>query len=402
MKLDELKGILGIALFGTFILVCTNGLTFSGLTVFDEALIKDFEWSKSTLKFRDFVNLGCAALIVPFMGALIDKIGVKKTFIFGLILLSLLLFSYSYIGSATHMYIIHVGFAFAVAAAGTLSVVIMVSQRVNTNRGTALGIALAGTSLGGVIIPKLGGYLLQEFGWRQAFRYEAIIPLIVLVLVILFLKSRDNFSDKEKSKTNDLVELTFAEAIKTKQFWLLCSIGFFCYYAILGAIGNLFLYMRELEFSTETAINGLGLISILILAAKFLSGMLTEYIEKYTLFKIQVFIMFIGAIGFAVYNTTAVWYAIPIFAIGWGGLYTLINYIIITTFGVKAAGKIGGTISFFESLGAGLGIWLSGLIADQSGSYALSFQIVAVFLLLSLILSYFISPVVTNEDTQSS
>jgi len=103
--------------------------------------------------------------------------------------------------------------------------------------------------------------------------------------------------------------------------------------------------------------------------------------------------MLLGAIGFALHNTTGVWYAIALFAIGWGGLYTLINYIIITTFGVNSAGKIGGTISFFESMGAGLGIWLSGLIADQSGSYALSFKVIALFLVLGLLFSFFISPV---------
>ena len=378
-------------------MICTNGLTFSGITVFDETLINEFDWSKSTLKFRDFINLAVAAMIVPFMGAIIDKYGVKKTFIFGLTLLSLCLYVYSFIGSATQMYFIHVGFAFAVAAAGTLAVIIMVSQRVQNNRGTAIGIALAGTSLGGLIIPKIGGALLENYDWRIAFRYEAIIPLIILVLVIIFVRSSDTVNKEGKSKTDDLIEYKFSDAIKTRQFWLLASIGFFCYYAILGAIGNLFLYMRELEFTADTAINALGLISILILIAKFISGVLTDYVNKYTLFKIQVGIMMVGAVGFAMYSTEVIWYAIPIFALGWGGLYTLINYIIITTFGVNSAGKIGGTISTFESLGAGLGIWLSGYFADVSGSYALSFKIVAAFLLLSLFMSLFINPVASDE-----
>jgi len=401
MKSSDIKILLGIPVFGMMILAVTNGMTFSGLTVFDEALIGEFDWSKATLKFRDFLNLGVAALIIPFMGAIIDKYGVKTTFIFGLILLSICFFSYSYIGSSTHMYLVHIVMAFALAAAGTLAAIIMVSQRIDgDNRGKAIGITLAGTSLGGYFMPRIGGYLLEEFGWRQAFRYEAILPLILLVFVVLFLNSSDKFTSEGKSKTEDLVELTFNDALKTKRFWLLCLIGFFCYYSIMGGYLNLFLYMRELEFTTETAIQALGLMSALILLAKFLSGVLTDYINKYTMFKIQVFIMLLGAIGFSLYSTTAVWYAIPLFAIGWGGLYTLINFIIITVFGVNSAGKIGGTISFFESMGAGLGIWLSGLIADRSGSYALSFKVIAVFLILALIFSFFISPVKENASTE--
>ena len=400
MKISDIKMLLGIPLFGMIFLAVTNGMTFSGLTVFDEALISEFDWSKATLKFRDTLNLGIAALVMPFMGAIIDKYGVKTTFIFGLILLSGIMYSYSFIGSSTHMYLIHVVMAFALAAAGTLAVVIMVSQRVSDNRGAALGVALAGTSLGGYLMPKIGGYFLEEFGWRQAFRYEAIFPIVLLVVVIIFMKSSDTKTKDGKSKTEDLVELTFADALKTKQFWLLSFIGFFTYYSIMGGYLNLFLYMRELEFSTDEAIKGLGYMSLFILGAKFLSGLLTSYIDKYTLFKIQVFIMLLGAVCFSLYTTTAVWYAIPLFAIGWGGLYTLINFIIITTFGVNSAGKIGGTISFFESMGAGLGIWLSALIADQSGSYALSFKVIALFLLLGLLLSFFISPVKENASTE--
>lgn len=399
MKASDIKMLLGIPLFGMIFLAVTNGLTFSGLTVFDEALISEFDWTKATLKFRDTLNLGVAALIIPFMGAIIDKYGVKKTFVLGLLLLSVVMYGYSYIGSSTHMYMLHVVMAFALAAAGTLAVVIMVSQRVSENRGAALGVALAGTSLGGYFMPKIGGYLLQEFGWRQAFRYEAIFPLLLLVFVIIFMKSSDTKTKEGKSKTEDLVELSFADALKTKQFWLLSFIGFFTYYSIMGGYLNLFLYMRELEFTTDDAIKGLGYMSLFILGAKFLSGLLTSFIYKYTLFKIQVSIMLMGAVGFSLYSTTAVWYAIPLFAIGWGGLYTLINFIIITTFGVNSAGKIGGTISFFESMGAGLGIWLSALIADQSGSYALSFKVITLFLLLGLLLSFFISPVKENAST---
>ena len=395
---NNFLSVFAFAILGAIILICTNGMTFSGITVFDETLIEAFSWSKSELKLRDFINLGVTAMIIPFIGAFIDRFGVKKSFLFGLSLLAILFYSYSFIGSKSHMYIIHIGFAFAMAACGTLAVIIMVSQRTQKNRGTAIGIALAGTSMGGLLIPKLGRALLENHGWRDAMKYEAILPLILIAIVVFFIKDSDRFKKDGKSKTDDLVEIKIRDAIKTKQFWLLAIIGFFCYYGILGAIGNLFLYMRELEFSADTAVNALGLISILILGAKLLSGVLTDYINKYLLFKIQIFIMLLGSIGFALYDTSIIWIAIPIFALGWGGLYTLINYIIITTFGVNSAGKIAGSISTFECFGSGLGIWMSGLIADKTGSYAMSFTVVAVFLFVSFILSLFINPVTIKDE----
>jgi len=396
MKKNNYISIFAIAIFGALILMITNGMTFTGITVYDESLIEHFSWSKSTLKFRDFINLGCAALIIPLVGAIIDKYGVKVSFTFGLLMLSACYYTYSYIGSATHMYLIHVAFAFAVAASGTLAVIIMVSERVSENRGSAIGIALAGTSLGGIFIPKVAGFLLEKYEWRMAFRYEAMLPLILLIFVWLFIKNKDRFQNNGHNKTDDLIEIDFLSAVKTRTFWFLAAIGFFSYYAILGLMGNLFLYMRELDFSADTAISSLGLMSFIILIAKLLSGVLTDYIDKYTIFKVQLFIMLLGSVGFALYDTTIVWVAIPLMAIGWGGLYTLINYVLITTFGVNSAGKIGGTISTFESLGAGLGVWLSGLIADQSGSYAMSFTVVSSFLFLAFILSLFLKPIRTD------
>ncbi len=384
---------------GMLILTVTNGMTFTGLTVYDESLIEYFNWTKSTLKFRDFLNLACAAIILPFIGAFVDKFGVKRSLIVGLLLLGLCYKLYAHIATPTQMYLIHIIFAFGVAASGTLVVIIMVSQRVSNNRGAAIGIALAGTSLGGILIPKLAGYLLKDNDWREAFQYESILPFFIIILVLLFVKDKDKFESSGKKKTQDLTELDFKAALKTRPFWLLAFIGFFCYYAILGLMGNLFLYMRELSFSTETAINALGLISLVILVAKLVSGVLTDYVNRYVLFRIQIFVMLLGAIGFAMYSDSMVWFAIPLMAIGWGGLYTLINYIIITTFGVDSAGKIGGSISTFESLGAGLGIWLSGMIADQSGSYQMSFIVVSAFLFIAFIFSFLLKPL--TEETHA-
>ncbi len=400
MKKQSLSQIISIAALGTIVLICSNGLTFTGLTVFDKSLIDTFGWTKSTVKFRDLINLCTAALLMPFVGAAIDRYGVKKSLALGLILLSLCFYLYSMIGTPTHMYAIHLILALAVSAAGTLTVIIMVSERVERLRGLAIGIALAGTSLGGIIMTKLAGYMIDAYGWRMAFKYEAIIPIGLLIIVMAFLRPKSS-GNQDDSKTRDLEEIPFATALKNKTFWFLALIGFFSYYAILGIMGNLYLFMLELEFDGETAINALSLISFIILGGKFLSGTLTDWFDKYNLFRIQIFIMFLGTVFFALYSTTWVWVAIPIIAIGWGGLYTLINYILITTFGVNSAGKIGGTISTFESIGAGLGIWLSGLIADMSGSYLMSFRVIAVLLFFAFILSLLIKPVSADANKES-
>ncbi len=399
-KDESFLKVLGIAILGAILLIVTNGLTFSGITIFDEAILTEFGWTKSELKFRDLVNLVSASFIMPFVGAIIDRYGVKKMMIIGLAMIAILYYLYSMIQSTFHMYAIHFAFAFAVSGAGTLATIIMVSQRVTKRRGTAIGIALAGTSAGGIIIPQIGKPLLESFGWRTAFQYESVLPIIVLILLAILVKpikyKKTSGKEVKKDEETGLVEIKFAQALKLPVFWAICFAGICCFYSIMGIISNLFLHLRELDFSVEGATNAFSIFFAIILVAKLTSGMVAELINEHKLFKIQVAIMALGTVGMAMNSASLVWPALIAVGIGWGGLYTLLNYIIITTFGVKSAGKIGGIISVFEGIGSGLGAWLTGVISDKTGDYSTSFWVVVVLLSIALLISFFIKPVTSK------
>ena len=399
--------LLGIAILGTITLIVTNGMTISGITVFDDAILTDFGWTKSELKFRDLINLVSSSLIMPFVGVIIDKYGVKRFMIMGLLMISALYYLYSQIETTWQMYAIHLGFAFAVSGAGTLATIIMVSQRVVKNRGTAIGIALAGTSLGGIIIPQIGRPLLEAYGWRTAFQYEAIIPLLILVALLLFLKpvvykKKAAAQATEKDEETGLTELKFSAALKSPVFWAISFTGVFCFYSILGIISNLFLYLKELNFSNAEAANAFSIFFAIMLVAKLSSGVVTDFINQYKLFRIQLTIMALGVVGLALHTESLVWPSLVAIGLGWGGLYTLLNYIIITTFGVKSAGKIGGVISFFEGVGSGLGMWLTAVIADQTGSYSTSFWVIVGLLGIALVISFFIRPILAEKSNVST
>lgn len=402
---ETISKVLGIAILGTILLIITNGLTVSGITIFDNTIISEFGWSKSELKFRELINMVVAALIMPFIGAIIDKYGVKKMMALGLLMVAGLYYAYSLIDALWQVYTIHFFFAIAVSCAGTLATVIMVSQRVKQRRGLAIGIALAGTSAGGMVIPQIAGPLLERFGWRTTFQYEILLPLLVLVLILIFIKpvkytKTENEQKNSKDEETGLTEITFKDAIKYPVFWAISFAGVFCFYSILGIISNLFLYLTEMGFSQSKAGNTFSIFFAIILCAKLTSGYVAELINEHRLFKIQLSLMIVGAVFMAMNQEVFVWPALIAVGLGWGGLYTLFNYIIITTFGVKSAGKIGGVISFFEAVGSGLGIWLTAYISDKTGSYSASFWLVVVLLSIAFLISFFIRPLKTVPSSE--
>ena len=72
-----------MAVTGMLVLLVSNGLTATALSVYDESLLNEFGWSRGELKFRDLVTFWLIGLIAPFAGALIDRLGPRRMLAFG-------------------------------------------------------------------------------------------------------------------------------------------------------------------------------------------------------------------------------------------------------------------------------------------------------------------------------
>ena len=57
-----------MAVTGMLVLLVSNGLTATALSVYDESLLNEFGWSRGELKFRDLVTFWLVAMIAPFAG----------------------------------------------------------------------------------------------------------------------------------------------------------------------------------------------------------------------------------------------------------------------------------------------------------------------------------------------
>ncbi|MGA0027185.1 MAG: MFS transporter, partial [Steroidobacteraceae bacterium] len=178
-----------IAGVGLLILLVTNGLTATAITVFDESLLEEFGWSRSDLKFRDFINFTVVALFAPAAGWVLDKVGVRRMLVTGCLILSAAYFAYSRLTGLQQMYAIHVAFAFSLLSAGTMVVIVLVSSWFIERRGLAIGIALIGTSAGSFLLPPLNAELIARLGWRDTFALEAAFPLVLLGVILLLVRN---------------------------------------------------------------------------------------------------------------------------------------------------------------------------------------------------------------------
>jgi sugar phosphate permease len=375
------------------VLLVSNGLTATALSVYDESILKEFGWSRGQLKFRDLISFWLIALLAPLGGVLIDRLGPRRMLSIGFLLLSIGYLLYSRLSSLGMLYAIHVVLAIGLLCAGTMTCIILLSNWFDARRGLALGIALVGTSLGGMLLSPLNAALIHEFGWRQTFLLEAALPIVLMLLVLVVVKNspRDVGAaavgvDVTSKRDLRLEGLTLQEAMRTRSFWAIGVSGMLTFYSILALYNHLFLHMRGLGYEPVKAGFAISLLGLLALTGKLINGVLADRLDRRRVFVGSLLIMLTGIAGLASMRANLALPSIAIIGLGWGGVYTLYNVLSVTNFGLKSAGRINGMISTMESLGGGLGIWLTGVLYDKYGSYQLPFTIMVAFVLVGMLL----------------
>ena len=381
-----------VALVAMLTLLVSNGMTITGITIFDPAILKEFGWSRGDLKLRDLFQLGLSGLMAPFVGSLADRMSIRKLMMAGLALLSACLAAYSQMTSLTQLYIINVGIALVLALCGLVLNVLIVSRWFVQRRGTALGLTLVGTSLGGIIFPRLGATLLRTSSWREAMLMEALIPLCMLVIVALV--TRDTPADlglralgasQNEGSTRALSGMEYRDAVRTRTFWILTFCAMTTFYCILAAQAHMVLHLKGMGWPLEKAASGVGILFTMGLVGKFLIGYLADKLERRVVFLSNLSVMLVGALFLASMQEGLLWPFILVFGLGWGGLYTMLQLTCMDSFGTRAGGKILGTITVLDALGGGLGIWITGVLFDRTQSYESAFTLIAGLVFLALL-----------------
>ena len=393
-------------------LMVSNGLVIPGITVFDGALLEEFGWNRGTLKFRGLLTFAGAGLLAPLAGALADRYGVRRLMAFGFLLLTACLFGYARINSAMGMYTIHTLYALVLVTAGLVVNVMLVSHWFEARRGTAIGIALVGTSLGGVFFPQLGTRWIEAHGWRRAFELEAAFPIVLFFLVLLFVRDRPEdmglrplgaaqSGDSSEPTVPVLTGVPYAQALRTGTFWALAFAAMTTFYSILAAQAHLFLHLSDMGFDAAGAAKGVSFLFLMALVGKFGFGFLADQLPQKKVFLANLAVMLVGAILLATLQKSLLWPAIFLFGLGWGGLYTLLQLLAVESFGLLAVGKIVGTITMLDAIGGGLGIWLTGVLFDRTGSYQVPFALLATLVFLALLVATRVDPEGTRKMSES-
>ena len=390
-----------------FTITFTNGLTLGGLVVFDRELLDYLsevtgeEVLRQELKLKDAITLWSTAVFALIAGIIIDRVGVRALMISGMFLLSATFYYYAQSDSLTDMYIIHIFQGMVLSMSGMVINVVLISKWFNDNRGLAIGVLLAGTSVGNGIFPQINTYLLtiSDGDWRQVMIWLALIPLAYIPILFAFIKEKpEDVAVKEDNQaSNDFkassIEggFTLQQTLRSANFWFLSVMAFCTFYSILAMIGHVFLMLDGEGYSPQISATGVSIIFIGGFIGKVISGKLAEMIGRKIVLVGGVAMMLLGSLlivsSIFYKNPLLIWIGLTLYGTGWGGLYTLIQLLVADLFGLIAIGKIMGVINIIDTIGGGLGPIITAVIYDSTQNYLLPFLVISALLVIALISS---------------
>ena len=390
-----------------FTITFTNGLTLGGLVVFDRELLNYLsevtggEVLRQELKLKDAITLWSTAVFAFIAGIIIDRVGVRSLMVSGMFLLSATFYFYAKSDSLADMYIIHIFQGIVLSVSGMVINVVLISKWFNDNRGLAIGVLLAGTSVGNGIFPQINTYLLtiSDGDWRQVMMWLALIPLAYAPILFALIKEKpEDVETKEDNEAkNDFkassIEggFTLQETLMSSNFWFLSVMAFCTFYSILAMIGHVFLMLDGEGYSPQISATGVSIIFIGGFIGKVISGKLAEMIGRKIVLVGGVAMMLAGSLlivsSIFYKNPLLIWIGLTLYGTGWGGLYTLIQLLVADLFGLIAIGKIMGVINIIDTIGGGLGPIITAVIYDSTQSYLLPFLVISALLVIALISS---------------
>jgi MFS family permease len=379
----------GIVLPAFVIIWITNALTLAGMTVFDAKLLAELGVERGPLKFGDTIQLLVSGALAPVGGWLADRYGVRPVMVVGAVLLTGALYGYSSVDSLADVYVLRAVMGAALASAGLVLCVTIVSRWFVAKRGLALGLMLSGTSLGNAVFPQLNAALIAEHGWREAFTIICLVPLLLLPIILFVIKEWPDRiglqalgAEAARSGTDPqlLAGYEFNDALRSANFWLIGTAAFCTFYAILGLANNLFLHMSDLGFGPAEAAQAYFPLFVMGLVGKIAAGALADVLPRKAVFGGCLTLMFAGALLLATLKPWLVMPALYLFGLGWGGNYTMLQGLVADVFGARSLGRILGGITVLDATGGALGPWITGALFDVSQSYRFGFMVIVVLI----------------------
>ncbi|QNA86542.1 MFS transporter [Sphingomonas sp. So64.6b] len=368
-------------------------------------VIHEFGWSRTTATLiYTWKGITGAVVAIFLIGPLVERFGLKPVFLTVVTLQAIGFAAFLAVHSVWTYYL--TGFLIGLGqGAVLLCIKLMVSRWFVRNVGLAGAMALAGSSIGGIVFPWYILATMPALGWRLTF---ALIGIGIFVVAIpLILAARPEPTEEEllpeigssnaaasspgvagAARAAEL-DLSFGQLIRRPMFW-----GIVLSVMIIAGVDQGLFQNSQLYFTREAGLS--PALAVSALSVTFLVGMLSKFVagwffDKYSVRGVTLWYLLIALmviLAFPVDNyATALLFSFSL-GVAHGGLVCEGPVLAKHVYGPKHMNRVLPVITGFFSLGSASGPALLAFFYDRNGSYAMGFALfVGLALLAALMLS---------------
>ncbi len=401
-----------------FMLALMSLTVFQGLGTYLVALQRAFEWNRTQLSLAFSLARGESAVLGPFEGWLIDKLGNRTMILIGYVVMGFGFIWFSqieFLGSLgllgwldflderlVHFYLAFMIITLGSGLGGWLAMISMVNNWFVRKRSLAIATAMSGVHIGAYLVPLLA-WGVDNHGFQAATLVIGIVLLVSVGPVVKAVRNRPEdmglapdgdrgpraggASQPESNADDDEPEFTVGQALRTSAFWTLTIVHLSSTISIVTLSIHLAPKLTDMGFSLTAA----GLVPVVYtsvaLPAQFIAGFVADRFS--TPMVTFVFLIFQAAgilvIAFAESAPMAYLFAV-LYGIGFGGRIPLLTAIRGEYFGRKAFATIMGLSQFPNNIAMIFAPLFAGFMYDRYESYFIPFLTFSVLAFLGALL----------------
>ena len=334
--------------------------------------------------FRTIVVLVSIPLM-PVYGRLVQKYSIKKIILAGTMISSLAFISYSFVTQLWQFYLIAAFQGLFIGAANFMVIGILICRWFEAKRGTALGIAFAGSGLGAAIMVPMVGQVIDNFDWRWGFRFSGLMAIGILLPAILILV-KDKPEDigltaygstppetpagTASTATTPDGGLMLRDARRSPAFWFLAVALLGLSISAAAPNAHTAPYLSDLGYYVGVVSAVVSVSMVLLTVGKIIMGHVFDRFGAVVGgLSLGVFCILSPVFALLSVNPVAPWLHAVFLGLASTGFSIPVNIYAVKLFGLKDFPAILSALSIVTTMGAAVSPPAMGLVHDITGHY---------------------------------
>lgn len=351
-----------------------------------------FGWERGELSVAAATGIFLYGLVGPFAAALMQTLGLKRTLLIGLALMSASTGLSLFMSEPWHFLLTWgVLSGFGSGAVALVLGAAVVNRWFVARRGLVMGLLSASTATGSLVFLPGMAALAQSGGWRPVVIAVTVTAAALIPLVLLLMPERpsdigqrpygatEDPDDASRGRAVDSVKLALGvlvQAARTPAFWLLFATFFVCGFTTNGLVGtHLISLCGDKGLALVQAGALLALMGLFDMVGTTASGWLTDRYDPRKLLFVYYALrgLSLMALPFLDFNVLSLTIFAVFYGLDWLATVPPTVRLANENFGERNAPIVFGWVAVGHQTGAATAAFLGGYLRDLQGRYLEAF-----------------------------